>query len=70
KNGEVLCKVPNVPVSFYLNGTKSRIDYPADVTMNRLTDLDHVILKGFRVKENSGKVITIDSKYSDVVLKE
>ncbi|MEM8506386.1 MAG: hypothetical protein AAF717_01100 [Bacteroidota bacterium] len=70
KNGEVLCKVPNVPVSFYLNGTKSRIDYPADVTMNRLTDLDNVILKGFRVKENSGKVITIDSKYSDVVLKE
>lgn len=70
KNGEVMCKVPDTPVSFYLNGTKSTIDYPADVQMNRLKEFDNVILKGFKVKDNSGKVITINSKYSDVVLKE
>ncbi len=70
QNGEVVCKVPNTPVSFYLNGTKSTIDYPDDVQMNRLTDLDNVILKGFKVKDNSGKAITINSKYSQVVLKE
>lgn len=70
QNGEVVCKVPSTSVSFYLNGTRSTINYPSDLIMERTENFDNVIHKGFKIKDNSGKLITINSKYSEVVLKE
>ncbi len=70
QNGEVICILPSTPVSFYLNGTKSTIHYPSDLIMEHTKNYDTSIHKGFRGKDNSGKRITINSKYSDVVLKE
>jgi len=70
QNGEVICILPSTPVSFYLNGTKSTIHYPADLIMEHTKNYDTSVHKGFRGKDNSGKRITINSKYSDVVLKE
>jgi len=70
QNGEVTCKIPNTPVSFYLNGTRSTIAYPSDLVMERTKNFDNVIHKGFKKKDKSGKLITINSKYSEVVLKE
>lgn len=70
QNGEVFCKVPSTAVSFYLNGTKSKIAYPSDLVMERNVNFDNVVHKGFRTKDNSGKLITINSKYSEVVLEE
>lgn len=68
QNGEVVCKVPNSPVSFYLNGLKSTMNYPDDVQMDKVKNWDNIILKGFKVKDNSGKQISINSKYSHVLL--
>jgi hypothetical protein len=70
QNGEVTCKIPNTPVSFYLNGTRSTITYPSDLVMERTKNFDNVIHKGFKKKDKSGKLININSKYSEVVLKE
>ncbi|MGD1947109.1 MAG: cell envelope integrity protein TolA [Croceivirga sp.] len=70
QNGEVVCKLPNTPVSFYLNGTRSTIDYPTDLTMESTKNFDNVIYKGFKGRENSGKQITINSRYSEVLLRQ
>ncbi|GMN09414.1 hypothetical protein MTsPCn9_01300 [Croceitalea sp. MTPC9] len=68
KNGEFNCRVPKTPVSFYLNGTKSRITYPAEWTMERTKNFDNVVCKGFQENSNSGKSIRVNSKYSEVSL--
>ena len=70
QNGEVVCKVPAVPISFYLNGTQSTMDFPTRAVVERLTNFDNVVYKGFLEKENADKRITINSKYSEVVLKD
>lgn len=70
QNGEVFCKVPNTAVSLYLNGTKSKVTYPSDVKMESNTNFDNIVYKGFRAKDNSGKLISINSKYSEVVLEQ
>jgi ElaB/YqjD/DUF883 family membrane-anchored ribosome-binding protein len=70
QNGEVSCTIPKTPVSFYLNGTRSTINYPSNLVMERTQNFDNIIHKGFKGKDNSGKLITINSKYSEVVLKE
>lgn len=70
QNGEVFCKVPASSVSFYLQGDRSNIDYPSDVVMERTKSFDNVIFKGFKGKDNSGKRITINSKYSEVIFQE
>jgi len=67
QNGEVFCKVPTSSVSFYLKGDRSTIDYPSHFVMERTENFDNVIYKGFKGKDNSGKQITINSKYSEVV---
>ncbi|MEO0571858.1 MAG: hypothetical protein AAF039_09140 [Bacteroidota bacterium] len=70
QNGEVFCKIPSTPISFYLNGTKSKIAYPAYLVMERNVNFDNTVHKGFQGQENSGRLITINSKYSEVVIKE
>ena len=68
--GEVVRNLPNTPVSFYLNGTRSTIDYPTDLTMECTKNFDNVIYKGFKGRDNSGKQITINSRYSEVLLRQ
>lgn len=68
QNGEFSCKVPKVPVSFYLNGTKSNLDYPSEWNMERTKNFDNIVCKGFQTNANSGKSIRVNSKYSEVVL--
>lgn len=68
QNGEFRCEMPSGPVSLYLNGTKSKIVYPLDLKMNRTNNFETVIHKGYKANNNSGKLITINSKYSEVVL--
>jgi hypothetical protein len=68
QNGEFTCIVPKTPVSFYLNGTRSRVIYPSEWTMERTKNFDNEVCKGFQTNANSGKSITVNSKYSEVVL--
>ena len=70
QNGEVSCQLPTTDVTFYLNGTRSTMDYPVKLQLERTKNFDNVIYKGYQGRANSGKTIRIDSKYSEVVLKE
>ena len=70
KNGEFECQVPDTDVSFYLNGTKSTIAYPSELKMVRTKNFDNVIHKGYKGNDNSGKQITVNSKYGEVTLKD
>ncbi|MDT0606938.1 hypothetical protein [Croceitalea rosinachiae] len=68
QNGEFQCKMPSDAVSLYLNGTKSKIVYPSDLKMNTTNNFETIIHKGYKNNNNSGKLITVNSKYSEVVL--
>lgn len=68
KNGELNCKIPSVPFTIYVNGTTSELTYPSSITMNKSKNLNTVINRGFYKNKNVEKSITINSKYSEVVL--
>jgi len=68
QNGEFRCKMPSGAVSLYLNATKSKIEYPSTLTMNRSENFETVVHKGCKDNHDSGKLITVNSKYSEVVL--
>ncbi len=68
QNGEFRCKMPAGAVSLYLNDTKSNITYPASLLMTKTENFQNVIHKGCKSNKDSGKLITVNSKYSEVVL--
>lgn len=70
KNGEFSCNLPKTAVSLHLDGTQSTISYPAGLKMNRIKTADLVTHEGYLLKPNSGKSITVNSKFSEVVLKD
>ena len=70
RNGEFYCVIPKTATSFYINGTNSTITYPEVLQMEKTRRFDKEISKGFLNNANSGKRITVNSKYSQVVLKE
>ncbi len=70
QNGEFRCTLPKTATSFYLNGTKSSFSYPSKLQMEKTTHFNKEICKGYLTNANSGKRITVNSKYSTVVLTE
>ncbi|UJH66850.1 trichohyalin-plectin-homology domain domain-containing protein [Allomuricauda sp. SCSIO 65647] len=70
KNGEFSCNLPKTAVSLHLDGTLSSISYPSELKMNRTETSNMVIHEGYLLKPNSDKTITVNSKYSEVVLKD
>ncbi len=70
QNGEFRCVLPKTAASFYLNGTKSSFSYPSKLQMEKTTHFNKEICKGYLTNANSGKRITVNSKYSTVVLQE
>jgi len=70
KNGDFYCTIPKTATSFYINGTNSSITYPKVLQMEKTQHFDKEVSKGFLTHANSGKRIIVNSKYSQVVLKE
>ena len=68
QNAELNCKTPNVPFTIYVNGTSSKLTTPAGITLDRTKNYTNTVHKGFFKSKNAGSSITINSKYSDVVL--
>lgn len=68
ENAEFSCKIPDVPFTIYVNGTSSKLTSPASITLDRTKNLSTTIHRGFFKNKNSGSSITINSKYSEVVL--
>ena len=69
-SGEVDCKVPAVPFKIYVNETSSEFSYPKSVSVSTSKNFNTKIHKGYHLANKEGKSITINSKYSNVVLKE
>ena len=53
-----------------VDGVGSKLTAPASLTLDRTKDNNNTFHKGFNINKNGDKSIVIDSKYSEVVLKE
>lgn len=70
ENGEVDCKLPAVPFSIYVNETSSEFKFPEKLAIGSSKNYNNNIHKGYYINDKDGKSININSKYSEVVLKE
>lgn len=70
ENGEVKCKIPSVPFSIYVNEKTSEFTCPEMISLGSSKNYTTNIHKGYHINENTDKSININSKYSDVVLKQ
>jgi hypothetical protein len=68
QNAELVCQLPDTAFRIYVNGTDSEFAAPNSLQMERTANHGSVIYKGHRTDKNSVRSITINSKYSEVVL--
>ena len=68
RNAELILEIPKTAFNVYVNGTSSKLTTPVGLKLNRTKDHNVVINKGYHLKDNSGKSIIINSKYSDVIM--
>ncbi len=68
KNAELLCKLPSTAFNINVNGTDSVLKSPASLTLDQTKSHNNILHKGYNINKNSSKTITINSKYSEVVL--
>lgn len=70
ENGEMDCKLPSTPFVISVNETTSDLQYPKTLKLEGSKNYGTNVLKGYHLNKNGSKAITINSKYSEVVLKE
>ncbi|SHG18627.1 DNA-binding protein [Flagellimonas flava] len=70
ENGEVDFKIPSVPFSIYVNETTSNFEYPKVLAIGSSKNYNTNVHKGYHISNKTDKAININSKYSEVVLKE
>ncbi|MGB6153844.1 MAG: hypothetical protein WBG48_17810, partial [Pricia sp.] len=68
QNAVLTCKLPSAPFDIHVNGSHSELDSPDALNLEKINNQGNVVHKGFRGQKNSGKMITINSEYSEVVL--
>ncbi|PRX54127.1 hypothetical protein [Flagellimonas meridianipacifica] len=70
ENGEVDFKMPSVPFNIYVNETTSDIRYPQVLEIGKSKNYNTNVYKGYYIRDDGKKSININSKYSEVVLKQ
>ncbi len=70
QNAEMTCILPEAAFSIKVDGTMSKLTAPASLNLDRSKHDNKIVHTGYNLKNNSGKSILVNSKYSDVVLKE
>ncbi|MEZ4809184.1 MAG: hypothetical protein R2819_02385 [Allomuricauda sp.] len=70
ENGEVDCRIPSVPFTIYVNETTSDFKYPEKLAIGSSKTYSNNVHKGYYINNKDGKSININSKYSEIVLKE
>lgn len=70
ENGELDCKLPSAPFIISVSETTSDFQYPKTLKMDASKNYGTNVLKGYHLNKNGGKSIIINSKYSEVVLKD
>lgn len=70
ENGEVAFKLPSVAFSIYVNETASEFTYPKSMVLETSKNHATQVHKGYYINQTDNKSININSRYSDVVLKQ
>ena len=70
QNAEMTCELPETAFSIEVNGTMSKLTTPTGLKLDRTKNNNTIVHTGYNLNGNSGKSIVINSKYSEVVLKE
>ncbi|KQC28521.1 hypothetical protein [Flagellimonas eckloniae] len=70
ENGEVQCKIPSVPFSIYVNENTSDFICPTMISLESSKNYPITVRKGYHINKSTDKSININSKYSEVVLKQ
>lgn len=69
ENGELNCKLPSAPFVISVNETTSGFQYPKTLKLQSTKTQGANVYKGYNISNKDGKSIKINSKYSEVVLK-
>ncbi|NVN18850.1 hypothetical protein GUA46_10900 [Muricauda sp. HICW] len=69
ENGELDCKLPETPYVISVNETTSGFQYPKALKLTSTKKQGGNLYTGYHISKNDGKTIKINSKYSEVVLK-
>lgn len=70
ENGEFHCKLPATPFTILVNGTSSKLNAPTNLILKNTEGNKHTLHKGYYKNKDNDKSITINSKYSEVTLRE
>ncbi|WP_420319892.1 hypothetical protein [Flagellimonas sp.] len=70
ENGEVDFAIPSVPFSIYVKETASDVTFPEVIAIGSSKNYSTNVHKGYHINDKSNKSVNINSKYSEVVLKE
>lgn len=70
ENGELECFIPETPFTLLINERLSNVKVPSSITLDVSTEMGNKLLTGTYKSANTSKKITIDAKYSDLVLKQ
>ena len=70
QNAELTCDLPEIAFSIEVDGTMSKLTTPAGLKLDRTKHDNTTVHTGYNLNGNSDKSIVINSKYSEVVLKE
>ena len=68
QNSDFKLKLPQGAFNFTYTGAQSRIAIPKTLQANARRDFGNVFINGFQDSRDTEKVITINAKYSDVIL--
>ncbi len=70
QNAELTCVLPETAFNIEVNGTMSELTTPATLKLDRTKHNNATVHTGYNLNGKSDKSILINSKYSEVVLKE
>ena len=68
QNAEFECDLPSSSYVIYINGTSSKVSYPSQLRLKSTQNLNSFIHKGYHINKNQDRSITVNAKYSNVVL--
>ncbi|MBV1923945.1 MAG: hypothetical protein KUG68_07965 [Flavobacteriaceae bacterium] len=69
ENTDATIKIPSTAFSFHYNGKKSNLNATSSLELDKTTNGDRVLEKGYNNSPNSDKLFTIHATYSNVMTK-
>ena len=69
QNAELTCNLPETAFNIAIDGSMSKLTSPPNLKLVKTTHNNRTVHTGYNVNKNSDKSIEVNSKYSEVVLK-